>query len=48
MSPVGYQTNRMVYAPGVYRFLDYMKFGVPLNLLFRVTAVVLIPRVWPF
>lgn len=48
MSPVGYQTNLMVYAPGGYRFLDYTRFGAPLNLLFWVTAVFLIPWVWPF
>ena len=48
MTPVGYQTNLMVYAPGGYRFLDYTRFGAPLNLVFWLTATVLIPRVWPF
>ncbi len=48
MTPVGYQTNLMVYAPGGYRFLDYTRFGAPLNLAFWLTAVLLLPRVWPF
>lgn len=48
MTPMGYQTNLMVYAPGGYRFLDYTRFGAPLNLVFWLTASLLIPRVWPF
>lgn len=48
MTPVGYQTNLMVYSPGGYRFLDYTRFGAPLNLAFWLTAIVLIPRFWPF
>ena len=47
-TPVGYQTNTMIYAPGGYRFADYVRVGGPLNLVFWVLAVVLIPRFWPF
>lgn len=47
-TPFGYQTNLMVYGPGGYCFTDYLKLGVPLNLLvlFMVTAIA--PLVWPF
>ena len=47
-TPIGYQTNLMVYGPGGYRFSDYLKIGVPLNLLLAVVAVALAPLVWPF
>lgn len=47
-SPIGYQTHMMVFGPGGYRFTDFMRVGIPLNLLMWIAAVVLIPLVWPF
>lgn len=47
-TPVGYQTNLMVYGPGGYRFTDFLRIGVPMNLLMGVVAIGVIPRVWPF
>jgi len=48
MTPVGYQTNAMVYGPGGYRYTDYLRFGSPLNLTFFLIAVFLIPKIWAF
>jgi len=47
-TPIGYQTNTYVYGVGGYRFSDFLKIGVPLNILCFVVAMVVIPRVWPF
>jgi di/tricarboxylate transporter len=47
-TPIGYQTNLMVYGPGGYRFSDYLRLGGPLNLLMWATAVILIPFIWRF
>ncbi len=46
-TPIGYQTNLMVYGPGGYRFSDYVRFGLPLNIIVMGVALLIIPRVWP-
>lgn len=47
-TPIGYQTNLLVYGPGGYRFIDYLKMGIPLNLLVITLGTWFIPAVWPF
>jgi di/tricarboxylate transporter len=47
-TPIGYQTNLLVYGPGRYRFSDYIKLGLPLNMMVIVLSALLIPVVWPF
>ncbi len=47
-TPIGYQTNLMVYGPGGYRFSDYLRLGVPLDLVFMVVTVLVTPLVYPF
>lgn len=46
-TPIGYQTNLMVYGPGGYRFSDFVKVGAPLNLLIGVVSITIILCVWP-
>ncbi|MAN57006.1 MAG: SLC13 family permease [Paracoccus sp. (in: a-proteobacteria)] len=46
-TPIGYQTNTLVYGPGGYRFSDFIRVGLPLNLLMAVTASAVIPIFWP-
>lgn len=48
ITPLGYQTNLMVYGPGRYRFTDYVRIGAPLSLLVGALAIGLIPLVWQF
>lgn len=47
-TPFGYQTNLMVYGPGGYKFSDYLRVGIPLDLVMMVVTVTLAPLVWPF
>ncbi len=47
-TPFGYQTNLMVYGPGGYRFTDYLRVGIPLDLVFMAVTVTLTPIMFPF
>ena len=47
-TPIGYQTNLMVYGPGGYRFMDFVRFGLPLNIICTIITLIVVPRVWPF
>jgi di/tricarboxylate transporter len=46
-TPVGYQTNTLVYGPGGYKFSDFLRVGIPLNLTMGLLVSALIPFVWP-
>ena len=47
-TPMGYQTNLLVYGPGGYTFRDFVRFGLPLNIFVGIIACLAIPRIWPF
>ena len=47
-TPIGYQTNLMVFGAGGYRFSDYMRIGIPLTLLTGMVTTLLVPLIWPF
>ena len=46
-TPIGYQTNTLVYGPGGYKFSDFLRIGVPLNVLTALTASIVIPLFFP-
>ncbi|MCG3268950.1 SLC13 family permease [Yoonia sp. I 8.24] len=46
-TPIGYQTNTLVYGPGGYKFADFLKFGIPLNLSLAPIVSFVIPHIWP-
>lgn len=46
-TPIGYQTNLMVYGPGGYRYMDFVRVGLPLNALVFLVAMIAIPLAWP-
>jgi di/tricarboxylate transporter len=48
ISPMGYQTNLMVYGPGRYKFTDFVKIGIPMTFVVGVITIFLAPIIWPF
>ncbi len=48
ISPMGYQTNLMVFGPGGYKFMDFVKIGVPLTVVVGIITIAIAPLVWPF
>ena len=47
-TPIGYQTNTLIYGPGGYRFSDFVRVGAPLNILLLITSALVIPLFFPF
>ena len=48
ITPVGYQTNLMVFGPGGYKYSDYIRVGLPLGLILWIVSVIVIPMIWEF
>lgn len=48
LTPIGYQTNTLVYSAGGYKFTDFYKYGFPLTIIVAITTLIVIPMVWPF
>ncbi len=48
ISPMGYQTNLMVYGPGGYKFTDFVKIGIPMTIVVGIITIIVAPMVWPF
>ena len=46
-TPIGYQTHMMVYGPGGYKFSDFLRVGIPLDIITGVVACLTIPLIWP-
>ncbi len=46
--PMGYQTHMMIYGPGGYKFADFLRVGIPLNIICWIVSCLLIPYIWPF
>lgn len=47
-TPIGYQTNLMVFGPGGYHFSDFIRMGLPLTILVGIVSLLIVPLVWPF
>jgi di/tricarboxylate transporter len=48
LTHIGYQTNLMVYGPGNYKFTDFFKVGLPLQIILWIVIIMLVPLIWPF
>ncbi len=46
-TPIGYQTNTLVYGPGGYKFTDFLRIGIPINIVMAIVASLVIPLLWP-